>query len=91
MSGTDPQEQPIYKPGDVANNHMLDRDGVTWRPLAPPSGWTPQAPPPPQVVTSDTVASGVVKAVLIWLRSHCPSASSSSWYNRPTKITAMPA
>lgn len=56
MSSTEPGRQPIWKPGDMANGHILGADNV-WRPLA-------YAPPPrkrwyqrPLGITAIVVAS----------------------------------
>ena len=77
-----PGEPPSYKPGDIVNHHVLGEDG-RWHLLAPPEPvtgqvWeqsnprpTPQQAAPVQT-SSDAVASGVVKAVLILIAIALP-------------------
>jgi hypothetical protein len=53
-----------YKPGDIANGHILNHDGV-WQPVPGPVGQV--APTHPQVVYVDAKKGGFFKKVLIFV------------------------
>lgn len=79
MSSTEPGPQPMWKPGDVVNGHVLGEDSV-WRPL-PPS--------PPQWRQGDTVNGHILGPGNVWRPLPYTPAPRKRWYERPLGIVAI--
>lgn len=73
MSTTEPSEPIAYRPGDVANNHVLAPDGITWILLPPPSA-APQ-PKSPLKHKGWWIAAGVL-GLLVAIGAALPNSPS---------------
>ena len=78
MSSDGPGPQARWKPGDVANGHVLGADNV-WRPLPPQPHWS----------HGDIVNGHILGPTEVWRPLQSTPPQRKPWYKRPLGVTGI--